>query len=173
VLKRLLLAAGTLLIASAIACSSAGSPLGPTSTSAAVVATASRTPPTTPLPVPEEYEGLYHDMEDVLAVAEARLAGGWDAAPASTVFGAELLVASGNRGALLLLPQTMAAVRLYLDRPDPPCQSWLLVLRASSPYTPRELSCLSDTLPALPSCRGEYPGGARLASGRVNYILGD
>jgi hypothetical protein len=51
-----------------------------------------------------------------LAEFEDYLAANWDGARGQTVFGAEIIVANGNRGEVLLEPGTMAGVRLYLDR---------------------------------------------------------
>jgi len=67
-------------------------------------------------PVPDEYRALYAELEEALNTFQDYLAAHWDGATGSTVFGAELLVANGNRGDVLLQPVTMDAVRLYLDR---------------------------------------------------------
>jgi hypothetical protein len=45
-----------------------------------------------------------------------KLAADWDGETGDTIFGAELIVANGNRGEKLLLPHAMQSVRLNLDR---------------------------------------------------------
>jgi hypothetical protein len=101
------------LLLSVLAC---GSPrLEPTSTHA-VSPTQTATPETTTPPIPEEYQVLHHSLSQHLNHFQETLALRWNGEPGSTVFGAELIIANGNRGEVLLLPETMQAVRLYLDR---------------------------------------------------------
>ncbi|HET7010498.1 MAG TPA: hypothetical protein VFI11_06955 [Anaerolineales bacterium] len=66
-------------------------------------------------PVPSDYQPIYESLSEALAVWEARLAD-MEPVAGNTVFGAELPVANGNRGAALLQPATMDGVRVYLDR---------------------------------------------------------
>jgi hypothetical protein len=66
--------------------------------------------------VPEEYQALYDGLKESLEGFHDYLNERWDGSPGPTVFGAELLVANGNRGDVLLHPVTMDATRLYLDR---------------------------------------------------------
>jgi hypothetical protein len=66
-------------------------------------------------PVPEAFEPVYESLSETLAGWEAELAT-MSADPTPTTFGAELLVANGNRGAALLQASTLPGVRLYLDR---------------------------------------------------------
>ena len=73
-------------------------------------------PAATPPPPPTSYEDLYASLSDALSEFEDHLAANWDGARGETVFGAELIIANGNRGDVLLQPATMAGVRLYLDR---------------------------------------------------------
>ncbi len=86
----------------------------------AATATAEQISPEVPSPeapsVPDEYRSLYESLADSLQGFHDHLAEHWDGSTGPTVFGAELLVASGNRGEVLLRPATMVAVRLYLDR---------------------------------------------------------
>jgi hypothetical protein len=70
----------------------------------------------TPAPVPDAYRSLYDSLDNDLAAVEDYVASLPSDSAASTLFGAELLVASGNRGQALLGPQTMSVVELSLDR---------------------------------------------------------
>ena len=72
-------------------------------------------PATRPAP-PSSFVELYNSLSGALGEFEDYLASNWDGTQGGTVFGAELLVANGNRGEVLLEPATMAGVRLYLDR---------------------------------------------------------
>lgn len=74
------------------------------------------TVPATPPAPPASYEDLYASLSDALTEFEEYLAANWDGSRGQTIFGAELIVANGNRGEVLLEPATMAGVRLYLDR---------------------------------------------------------
>jgi hypothetical protein len=67
-------------------------------------------------PIPEEYQALYDSLSQNLDRFQETLATQWDGESGATVFGTELVVANGNRGEILLMPETMQAVRLYLDR---------------------------------------------------------
>ena len=69
-----------------------------------------------PQPVPESYRTLYTSLEADIAAVEGLVDELIAVPDPATRFGAELVVASGNRGADLLAPQTMGAVELYLDR---------------------------------------------------------
>lgn len=70
-----------------------------------------------PIPtVPPEYQDIYNSLSASLDSFEEVLVANWDGTPATTHFGAELIVANGNRGEQLLAPGTMNGVRLYLDR---------------------------------------------------------
>jgi len=105
----------------ATACSQTSTP-GPTTTntpekapSPVATATAEQTLPEA-APVPEEYQALYASLEASLESFQDYLDQRSDGATSSTVFAAELLVANGNRGDVLLQPATMIGVKLYLDR---------------------------------------------------------
>jgi hypothetical protein len=67
-------------------------------------------------PVPEEYQATYASLQGSLDSFHDYLSEHWDGSTGSTVFAAELLVANGNRGDVLLEPATMVGVKLYLDR---------------------------------------------------------
>ena len=69
-----------------------------------------------PASVPDEYRAVYGSLDESLESFHEYLDQNRDGAGGDTVFGAELLVANGNRGEVLLVPATMAGVRLYLDR---------------------------------------------------------
>jgi hypothetical protein len=73
------------------------------------------TPAETSPSVPPDYQPVFDGLSAILAGWEARLAA-MEAAAGETIFGAELLVANGNRGEALLQPSAMAGVRVYLDR---------------------------------------------------------
>lgn len=65
-------------------------------------------------PVPAAYASLYHGLDEALDAADSKVASpkdNWQ--PESSV---DLLVANSNRGAVLLHPDTLGAVRLSLDR---------------------------------------------------------
>jgi hypothetical protein len=105
----------------ATACSQTSTP-GPATTntpgkvsSPVVTATAEHRLPETPA-VPQEYQALYASLEESLESFHDYLSEHWDGTTGSTVFAAELLVANGNRGDVLLQPATMVGVNLYLDR---------------------------------------------------------
>ena len=97
------------LLAASIACGRTTRPSLPTADATVATAVAESAP------VPESYRLVYDSLAEGLAAWETRLEG----MPPSTgtmIFGAELLVANGNRGAALLQPATLAGVRVYLDR---------------------------------------------------------
>jgi hypothetical protein len=105
----------------AAACSQTPTP-GPATTntpekasSPVATATAEQPLPQT-APVPDEYQALYASLEQSLDSFSVYLSEHWDGSTGSTVFAAELLVANGNRGDVLLQPATMVGVKLYLDR---------------------------------------------------------
>ncbi len=97
-----------LLLLAVLACGGSGFP-APTPTPA---------PESTglPQPVPEPYRALYTSLEADLTAVEGFVQGLPAVPDPATRFGAELVVASGNRGTDLLASQTMGAVELYLDR---------------------------------------------------------
>lgn len=66
--------------------------------------------------IPAEYREIYDHLSENLDQVEAFLAGRGEDQPGSTTFGAELIIANGNRGAALLQPGTMTAVRQFLDQ---------------------------------------------------------
>jgi hypothetical protein len=66
--------------------------------------------------VPDEYRDIYESLSDNLDQVEAFLAGKGEGQPAGTTFGAELIIANGNRGEALLQPETMTAVNQFLDQ---------------------------------------------------------
>jgi hypothetical protein len=66
--------------------------------------------------VPDEYRDIYEDLSANLDQVETFLAGRGESRPGSTTFGAELIIANGNRGAALLQPETMTAVQQFLDQ---------------------------------------------------------
>jgi hypothetical protein len=67
-------------------------------------------------PVPDEYRAIYDNLSESLDLYQQELAVSWEGVAGNTVFGAELIVANGNRGERLLLPHAMQSVRLNLDR---------------------------------------------------------
>jgi hypothetical protein len=67
-------------------------------------------------PIPEEYQDLYERVSENLDRFQETVDAQWGGQTGDTVFGAELIIANGNRGEALLLPETMQAVRLFLDR---------------------------------------------------------
>jgi hypothetical protein len=66
--------------------------------------------------VPPQYQYLYATLSKHLAYWEGRLESEHTEPAGSPTFAAELLPSNGNRGAALLEPMTIVAVRLYLDR---------------------------------------------------------
>ena len=70
---------------------------------------------TQPPVVPPEFEDLYRLLGQTLDEFGAQL-GACEPSPDRPIFGAELLVASGNRGEKLLEPATFETVQLSLDR---------------------------------------------------------
>jgi len=93
-----------------------GSPRTDLATSTALPGTESAALGTAAAPVPDEYRDIYDSLADSLGRVEAFLAVRGEGQPASTTFGAELIIANGNRGEALLLPETMTAVRQFLDQ---------------------------------------------------------
>ncbi|UCH50787.1 MAG: hypothetical protein JSV54_07160 [Chloroflexota bacterium] len=87
-------------------------------------------PPTTPTPtyppvqptevptltVPEEYRGLYEELDAALTHFEHNLNQEWSGQQGQTIFATELAFANGNVGEGLLLPQILDANRILLDR---------------------------------------------------------
>lgn len=66
--------------------------------------------------MPPEYRDLYENLAGDLDAFEARVDARWDGTPGSTRFSAGLLPANPNLGEALLRPETLPAVRLFLDR---------------------------------------------------------
>jgi hypothetical protein len=104
----------------ATACSQSATP-GPETTNtpenaSSPVATATVGQATPSAPVPQEYQEVYASLDETLESFQDYLNQHRGGATGSTVFAAELLVANGNRGDVLLQPTTMAEVKLYLDR---------------------------------------------------------
>ena len=69
-----------------------------------------------PPPVPVAYLLIHTGLSDSPDEFQSYLDANWDGVPGDTVYGAELLVTSGNRGEAQLTPKGMPAVRLCLDR---------------------------------------------------------
>ena len=72
-------------------------------------------PPSPPV-VPAQHARLYQGLERILDTELARQRRGPEGAAAKPVISLDLLVANANRGPALLLPESIAAVRLSLDR---------------------------------------------------------
>ncbi len=66
--------------------------------------------------VPEEYRGLYEELDTALTHFEHNLNQEWDGHQGQTVFATELAFANGNIGEWLLLPQMLDSNRILLDR---------------------------------------------------------
>ena len=66
--------------------------------------------------VPPEYADLHRLMSDKISAFDRTLDARWEGLRPPVAFGGELLTANGNRGRVLLAPQTLAGVRLELDR---------------------------------------------------------
>ena len=66
--------------------------------------------------VPAEYRQLYSTLESSLESFDAYLDSHTTGTTYPVIFGSELLPANANRGPELLVPHTMQAVSLYLDR---------------------------------------------------------
>src|SRR3972149_6367679 len=63
--------------------------------------------PATPPAPPSSFVELYNSLSGALGEFEDYLASNWDGTQGGTVFGAELLVANGNRGEGLPEPATV------------------------------------------------------------------
>jgi hypothetical protein len=70
----------------------------------------------TAAPVPEKYQSLYASLNTNLDQASSTLVALPQSKSEDLVFASDLLPANSNRGAELLLPTTLNATRLYLDR---------------------------------------------------------
>ena len=88
----------------------------------AQLACRSSEPKTTEAPAPEstsipaKYQSLYDALDRNLDADLALVQPDPGAGHHDTIFGAELIVANGNRGEALLEPSTLDGVKLYLDR---------------------------------------------------------
>ena len=87
-------------------------PASPPAQTSPPVQPAEAPPPT----VPEEYRGLYEELDAELAHFEQNLDKEWDGQQGKTIFAAELAFANGNIGEGLLLPQILVGNRILLDR---------------------------------------------------------
>jgi hypothetical protein len=79
-------------------------------------ASAQRSAATNTAAVPEKYQGLYDHLNQNLDTDLAAVKPDPGAGHHATTFAAELIVADDNRGEDLLRPETLPAVKLYLDR---------------------------------------------------------
>lgn len=72
----------------------------------------------TPAPgeIPQKYQALYTELEQELDEFGQQLDSRWDKDKYQTTFGAELIVANGNRGTALLDEENYQYILLYLDR---------------------------------------------------------
>ena len=82
---------------------------------------ATTSPPVQPtkapaMTIPEEYRGLYEELDAALTHFERNLNQKWNGQQGQTVFATELAFANGNIGEGLLFPQTLDNNRILLDR---------------------------------------------------------